>query len=445
MIETTTYPDAPYRAALQLEREVLRGDWIANTDKGWWRWTGTHWKTATDRELDNILYPVLDGAEWQPDPTKLGKVRHALRSIKWTPDAKPGHTLDGMPLPAGYIAVANGILDVGTGEVLEHDRSRFVTSILPWSYDPDATCHAWLDFLNSPYVFDGEEEAIRLLRMWFGYIVSGRMDLHKIMYLKGRPRSGKGTIFRVLPKLIGRANSTVLDFESGGNWFNRTMYVGKTLAVCGDARFDDVKSTAALRMLLGIAGEDDQQINTHGANPFPWTPTVRFVIGSNELPSIVDNSGALGRRLSVLVTAGEVPEGAEDRTLDGRLEAELPGIAAWAVAGLRDLEQAGDFVSASSAVSAVSAVAFMGEMMHPVRTFLSSMGWALTGDDGDFLPVNPAYDRYAAWARAEGVRVLTKADFRRELDAMGVRSGSRVQNRVDGRLVQTLRGVRGVL
>ena len=49
-----------------------------------------------------------------------------------------------------------------------------------------------------------EPDAIDVLGEWFGYVISGRLDLHKILLMVGPTRGGKGAIARVLTALIGR-------------------------------------------------------------------------------------------------------------------------------------------------------------------------------------------------------------------------------------------------
>jgi putative DNA primase/helicase len=67
----------------------------------------------------------------------------------------------------------------------------------------------------------------------------------------------------------------------------------------------------------------------------PWSgklPT-RFVILTNELPKFRDSSGPIANRMLILQMVKSFL-GEEDRTLDERLRAELPGILLWALDGL---------------------------------------------------------------------------------------------------------------
>jgi putative DNA primase/helicase len=72
-----------------------------------------------------------------------------------------------------------------------------------FDYDPSAPKPTkWLQFLGE--LWPQEAEAIDLLAEWYGHVVSGRLDLHKILLMVGPTRGGKGVIARVLSALIGR-------------------------------------------------------------------------------------------------------------------------------------------------------------------------------------------------------------------------------------------------
>jgi hypothetical protein len=48
----------------------------------------------------------------------------------------------------------------------------FNIMVLPYDYDPAATCPRWQQFLDE--VFGDDTESIGLLQEWFGYVLSGR-------------------------------------------------------------------------------------------------------------------------------------------------------------------------------------------------------------------------------------------------------------------------------
>ena len=59
----------------------------------------------------------------------------------------------------------------------------------------------WLAFLDE--LWPDDADSIAALQEFFGYVISGRLDLHKILLLVGPTRGGKGAIARVLGQLVG--------------------------------------------------------------------------------------------------------------------------------------------------------------------------------------------------------------------------------------------------
>jgi putative DNA primase/helicase len=77
---------------------------------------------------------------------------------------------------------------------------------VPFDYDPNApTPERWLTFLKE--LWPDDADSIKALQEFFGYVISGRTDLQKMLLLVGPTRSGKGTIARILTALIGRGNA----------------------------------------------------------------------------------------------------------------------------------------------------------------------------------------------------------------------------------------------
>ncbi|MFN9953218.1 MAG: NTP-binding protein, partial [bacterium] len=73
----------------------------------------------------------------------------------------------------------------------------WVTNALDFDYDSKA-CQPreWLDFLAS--LWPSDPESVQALAEMFGYLLTDDTGQQKMFMLVGPPRSGKGTILRVL-------------------------------------------------------------------------------------------------------------------------------------------------------------------------------------------------------------------------------------------------------
>ena len=214
---------------------------------GWWMWKTTHWAEVDDRAVRGILYRFTENAiylegitprPWAPNKRKIGDLIDALTGICLLPNEidQPSWlngeaTIDGI-----IVSVKNGLLDVGSRRLIAHTPAYFSQTSVPFAYNPNAPePRRWLDFLAE--LWPGEPEAVDVLGEWFGYMISGRTDLHKILLMIGPTRGGKGVIARVLTVMIGRKNVAGPTLNSLGSEFGLAPLIGKPLAVISDARF----------------------------------------------------------------------------------------------------------------------------------------------------------------------------------------------------------------
>jgi putative DNA primase/helicase len=78
--------------------------------------------------------------------------------------------------------------------------------------------------------------------------------------------------------------------------------------------------------------------------PFDFEPYCKLAYSTNKLPKMLDNSDGFFRKIMIVkMTRQFVKSGSADIDLIGQLLAELPGIFAWALAGLAILRKDGGF------------------------------------------------------------------------------------------------------
>jgi putative DNA primase/helicase len=178
------------------------------------------------------------------------------------------------------------------------------------------------------------------LQEFFGYVVSGRLDLHKILLLVGPTRAGKGVIARTLTALVGNANVAGPTLSSLAGDFGLAPLLGKPLAIVSDARLAGRGSQVVVERLLAVSGEDTITVNRKYKDQWTGKLPSRFMVISNELPQLGDASAAIaGRFVTLLLSKSWY--GQEDLALEGRIREELSGILNWALDGLERLNRGG--------------------------------------------------------------------------------------------------------
>lgn len=399
---------------------------------GWMRWHRTHWSEIDTAELRSHIYDVLGNAAyeaevkvggvmvpeirpWNPGKNKVANVMEAM--------AAEGHISSSIDTPAWIglhsaeqspasqmISCTNGLLDLGQRLMIDHTPQLFNAVSVPFDYDPEAKVPTdWLAFLAA--VWPDDPESVALLQEYLGYILSGRTDMQKLLMLIGPTRSGKGTIARMVTELVGRLNVAGPTLASLGTNFGLSPLLGKPLAIISDARLGDAPAHTVVERLLSITGEDMLTVDRKFRDPWTGKLSTRFVVLSNELPKFKDSSGAIANRL-VILQMTESFLGREDRTLDDRLRAELPGILMWALDGLDRLTRNGRFTVPDSSREAAN---LMMDLASPVSAFVRDL---CTRGPGATVDVDHLYDKWKTWAEENGHHAGAKSTFGRNLRAV---------------------------
>lgn len=398
-------------AELRQDGQTLLRRWRG----GWWRWCGTHWAEAETEAVRKWLYlrtetahymgPVkggqgeLEPKPWAPNKGKIDQLMDAITAPTLLDgDVEAPSWLDTGAPGAGIVACRNGLVDVITQELHEPTPRYFGTTAVPFDYDAQAPApEAWLGFLRSIWPQTDGQDADELLALqeWFGYVLSGRMDLQKILLVVGPPRSGKSTIARVLQGLMGKANVAHPTLASLATNFGLAPLLGRPLAIVGDARLQAQGQETVVERLLSISGEDSLTVDRKNRDAWHGRIPARLMVVSNELPRFGDASGAIAARFVVL-TLRESFLGREDIGLGARLDAELPGILRWGLDGMARLHAAGRFTAPRASVEAVQALA---DLVSPISAFVREA--CTTGAD-ETAQVATLYREYAAWCDENG-------------------------------------------
>jgi len=388
---------------------------------GWWGWRSSHWREIQDRGVRSLLYHFTAEAlyleegllvPWAPTRRKVGDLLEALAAICILSDDtdQPCWLDDRSSNVSVIVAMANGLLDVERRQLLAHTPLYFNQVAVPFDYDPDAPSpQRWHNFLDE--LWPSEPEAIDAVGEWFGYVISGRTDLHKMFFHVGPTRGGKGIIARIESALVGRQNVAGPTLNSLAGEFGLAPLIGKSLAIISDARFSGRDSSVVVERLLSISGEDTLTVNRKYRDQWTGKLPTRIHVISNELPKLGDASTAIVGRI-VLLLSSRSWLGREDLELEPALQAELPGILNFALEGLQRLcDNDNRFTHVAAAEEAIIQ---MRDLASPVAAFVREK--CELGADKQ-IDVDVLYTAYKQWAEDNGYERRSKALFGRDLRA----------------------------
>jgi putative DNA primase/helicase len=373
-----------------------------------YRWSGAAYTEVGEPELRSQLYAFLDECVTsrkkgelrpvKPNAAMVTNVVDALRAASHLDNANTPRAwldpADGLPATE-IVACSNGLLHLPTGMLLPHTPAFFTLNALDYPFEPAAPePRQWLAFLDQ--LWPDDPESIDTLQEIFGYCLTVDTRQQKAFMLIGPKRSGRGTIARVLARMVGVQNTVAPTLAGLGMNFGLAPLIGKQVAIISDARLGGRSDQYSIvERLLSITGEDAITIDRKYMSAWTGQLAVRFLVISNELPRLSDASGALVSRFIVLVLSQSF-YGREDQTLTARLLMELPGILNWCIAGWRRLVQHGHFVQPRSALDHVRQ---LEDLASPIGAFLRER--CVIGA-GHTVEINRLFKLWREWCTEQG-------------------------------------------
>ena len=316
-----------------------------------------------------------------------------------------------------FINFANGLLDWRAGRLLEHDPAVLSTVQLPGRYRPGATCPATEAWMATVLPADCLGSFIWEL---IGYLMLSGNPLHKAVMFDGTGRNGKGTMLRLIEMVLGTINVASVPLQSlSDNRFAAADLFGKVANIAGDLDARRVDDTSIFKM---ITGADMIRAERKYGQPFSFTCWAVPVFSANKIPASADPSEGYLRRWLVVPFPNRLTDtdiaGFDERAL--HTTAELEGVVARSIEGLRRLMERGRFDYPPSVLAAADS--FAAEVDH-VRSYLADRCVAAPEE---WTPRTALFENYKEWGLDEGRdHLLTASAFYDRLAGIGYRPAVR--------------------
>lgn len=313
------------------------------------------------------------------------------------------------------LGVGNGVLDLPVGRLVADPRAHLVTRHVAASYDPEARCPVWERVLLE--IFQGDEEIVRFFQRAVGYSLSGRKTKKLVFVCHGEGGdNGKSLLLSTLAKLFGRYGGAfrpdlIADHGPGHRSFHTAGLEGLRFATISELKPTARLSVDEVKRLAG--GSDSVSADKKGKDDRTFPITWALWIALNRVPPLPSDDVPLLRRLLFLPFLRTFSEEEKDEDLPQKLEAEFPGILAWAIRGYQAYLARG--IDAPAPVKAHTLA---------VRSDADSAGRFVAEEciRGVGLQTHSAdlYAAYEAWAVASGMRPITETAFGLRLKDLGI-------------------------
>lgn len=252
-----------------------------------YKYNNTHWEV-----VDNSLLHSFAESMFKPSPNNSmckefeGKIkRRNLKQADFT-------------LAQGKLNFNNGVLDIESMRLGEHNEDQGFTYVIPYNYSSSSDgCPTFDKFMAD--VTCNDSAICNLLMEYMGYCMSGTDPklVQKCAVLHGSGSNGKSVLIQLMRELVGPENCSAVGMNNITKETGRYALVNKLFNVTDETPTDAFLASSDFK---SIVSGDTVEIRKLYANPMTWKATTKLMFACNELPYTNDFSHGLYRRLIIV-------------------------------------------------------------------------------------------------------------------------------------------------
>ena len=227
--------------------------------------------------------------------------------------------------PENYINFKNGLYNLDTRKLEQHNPDILTTRQINSKYDPDADYSKYINgafdkFIN--HFVGGDQSQIQLILEFIGVAISNIpvYRYKKALFTVGEGDTGKSQLPKLIQNLIGKRNyySCKLNKLETSRFSSANLY-NKRLAADPDMTFMHVKE---LELFKVLTGGDEIDAEFKGQNGFNFIFDGLLWFCTNKLPQFGGDKGDhVYKRFCIIRAVGKTyPKG--DKPIDGAVEAD---------------------------------------------------------------------------------------------------------------------------
>jgi putative DNA primase/helicase len=236
--------------------------------------------------------------------------------------------------------VANGVVDLRTGDLLDHNPKYLLTRQARAAFDQDATAPTWRTFLAKV-----QPDLRAFLARLSGLALVGHQREHLLPIAYGTGSNGKSTFYGALGRALGSYAGKIDVSVLVGRGSDRTNATPELMALRGLRLVvaDEPEAGARLReaQIKAMTGGDKIVARPLYGDPIEFDPSHLLTLVTNHRPEVSGSDEGIWRRLLLIPWSVEIPKDERDLDLPAKLAAELDGVLTWAVNGYLDWQRQG--------------------------------------------------------------------------------------------------------
>ena len=314
----------------------------------------------------------------------------------------------------------NCVINLKTGEAIQHDPSLLLSKISNVIYDPEVRSEDFDRFIRE--IMMDDEDKIQYLQKIFGYCLTGENTQEQAYFCYGSTtRNGKSTLLEVIGYMFG-------DYGMNAQPETIAQRPRDSRTASGDiARLDGCRflhmSEPSKRMKLDVAllktliGRDPITARHLHEREFEFIPVFKLVINTNYLPVVTDDTLFSSERVKVITFDRHFEPEEQDRQLKGRLKQDhnVTGIFNWCLEGLRAFQKDGGVLIEPDVVKRST-----DDYRHKSDKIQNFIDDALIQTPGFNTPIKEVYQAFGVWCQGNGFGTENKSNFIEELKSKGL-------------------------
>lgn len=387
---------------------------------GWYIWNGKYWEYDEKGKLHRLVAKVVRKLGESDDEIEQKWARHCEKHGVRESAIKDLRVL----VPAGrevfdrhkyLLNVANGVVNLKTGELQQHDRELKLTKITNVEFVEGAQCPTWLSFLDQ--ILLGDKDLIEYMQRLIGYSLTGDISEQIMCFLVGGGSNGKSTFINTIKDLMGeygkQANSDtfIKKKESGAN--------------------NDIARLVGSRFVSAIESEEGEKLSESfvkqitGGEPvlarflrqefFEFVPEFKVFFTTNHKPIIGGLDEGIWRRVKLIPFDLNLPAHLRDKKLPEKLSLEMSGILNWAIEGCLKWQK--DGLKEPAVVT--KATGLYKQDMDILDPFLIECCYTDKENEQVKIEAKDLYNAYNNFCFRTGERTLGNRSFYRMLETKG--------------------------
>lgn len=313
---------------------------------GWVAWDGVKWARDVARRHMAYTRSVCSKASAEAlvrieQPAKAERVAArcaswpVMRNVAQIAETDPimQITVEQLDSDIYILNTKSGVVDLRTGELYPHDRSKLCTKVTSVEVDFDRGCPQWHAFLNE--ACDNDAAMKGYLQRLAGYAATGSTKEHVLAFAHGSGGNGKGTFLGAVGSILGdyAAVASADVFLASNNQRHPTELAALMGARLVHAQEIDPSRKWDEAKVKSLTGGDKISARFMRQDLFTFDPQFTLIIAGNTRPEITNVDDAMRRRMHLIPF--ETKPVRKDVDLPDKLKEEYPAILAWIVEGAK--------------------------------------------------------------------------------------------------------------